>query len=178
MQRRLSLQLLWPFRSTTKAPVGSVRFIFSRQRSPGSALIRGFGALGEFSHCATVMGDSGYVVESVFTKGGVVATKLEEFKSRASYYEELDLFCPRPDLGLLWARLSIGAEYDLKGAFAVAFRERDWQDERAWYCSEHCARVALAAGLVLVNPRMQGIHPSSLYNLMKASNDAWIKGRQ
>lgn len=152
--------------------------MFSRQRHIGSAVIRGFGVLGDFSHCSVVIEDpfdGDYIIESLYTKGGVVRTSLEEAEGRSSNFEYLDLACPDPAAGAAFAESLVGLPYDLSGVFGFAFRERDWQRDDAWYCSEKCAAIAARAGIALVNNRMNGIHPSTLYHLMRASNEAWMK---
>lgn len=135
--------------------------LYSRARNPVSALIRLSAWWGPWSHCALVDGD--HVIEARAMSGGVVRTPLALALQRASAHEFVEVECPRPELGLEWARSTIGARYDWAGLFAIPARQRDWQRPGRWYCSEHVEVALIRSGRVRWRAGLHGVHPTQSY---------------
>lgn len=146
----------------------TLTFIFSRRRALGSTLIRAGSWWGQWSHCG-LLTESETVDESLAIKGGVVRSTLAEVMRRSSAVEVIDLPVLDAQAALTWSNETIGAPYDWGGVFAIPFRERNWQDDSRWYCSERCAMQAKKAGVDLVSPDQQGVSPTALYRLMYAA---------
>ena len=141
--------------------MGALRVVYVRHRSLSSVLIRAGAWWGPWSHCGLIDGDD--VIESLARRGGVVVTPLANVLAHASAHAIVDIQCPRPDLGIEWARSTVGAPYDWTGVIAIPLRERDWQEPDAWYCSEHVEAAAARAGAVRWRSGMHGIHPCVSY---------------
>lgn len=135
----------------------AVPVIFSRSRSLGSLLLRGF-LWSRWSHCGIVDGDR--VVEAVSGRG-VIVTPLVEFKARASDWEILDVPTDQPDAVLRAAYRQIGKPYDWAGVMGFAFR-RCWQDDDSWFCSELIAWAFAKAGANLFRTDVWRITPRDL----------------
>lgn len=135
--------------------------IYTRTRSLGSVLIRAGAWWGPWSHCGLVDGQA--VIEALALKGGVVRTPLADVLARSSEHELVDIACLRPELGLEWARSTIGQPYDWTGVLAIPLRARDWQAPGRWYCSEHLEVALVRAGVTRWRLGMHGISPCQSY---------------
>lgn len=139
----------------------TLRVIYTRARSIGSVLIRAGAWWGPWSHCGLVVGSD--VIECLATSGGVVVTPLEAVIARSSRTAEVEVACPRPDLGIEWARSTVGQPYDWSGVLAIPLRARDWQRPGRWYCSEHVEAALARAGANRWRPGLRGISPCQSY---------------
>lgn len=110
--------------------------IYCRSRlNPGSALIRLGDGMGAWSHCAGILASGNYVVEALAFKG-VVVTSLDDVIKRSSQWHIVDREVPNKLAGDTWALGTVGQGYDYLGALGVPWG-RDWQEDGAWFCSEH-----------------------------------------
>lgn len=135
--------------------------LYSRTRTLGAALIRAGAWWGPWSHCCVVDGE--HVIESLALHGGVVRTPLVEVIERSSHAEAVEIECPMPELGLEWARSTVGEPYDWTGVVGIPLRERDWQAPGRWYCSEHVEAALVRAGRTRWRAGMHGISPCQSY---------------
>ena len=145
----------------------ALRVIYTRSRTVGSVLIRAGAWWGPWSHCGLV--DGAEVIECLATRGGVVVTPLEQVIERSSESAEVEIPCPRPELGIEWARSTVGQPYDWGGVLAIPFRARDWQSPGRWYCSEHVEAALVRAGAERWRPGLRGISPCQSYFNASAS---------
>lgn len=154
----------------------SLPVIFSRTPTLAAAGIRLAAWWGQWSHCGVVDGDA--VIECLALKGGVVRTPMAEFMQRCSAADRVDLLCPSPRRAIEWSRSLLAApgerprvRYDWGGVLGIPLRARGLDDPGRLYCSEHLRVAAGIAGLQeLVHRSAHGIHPTTLYHLMHASN--------
>lgn len=135
--------------------------IYTRTRTLGSMLIRAGAWWGPWSHCALVDGDT--VIEALALRGGVVVTPLAEVQRRSSHHAIERIPCCDPQAGLAWARGTVGQPYDWVGLLAIPLRERRWQADGRWYCSEHVEAALIRAGRHRFRPGMHGISPCQSY---------------
>lgn len=109
-----------------------VRVLFSRSRLPGSYLIRWL-TWSDWSHCALYDDTTDTVVEATWP-GGVREVPLVDWilDKREWAYRDFAIW-PREVIDI--ARTQVGKKYDWTGIFAFVL-QREWQDDRAWFCSE------------------------------------------
>lgn len=128
-----------------------IKIVCSTRRHPFSALIRFInGSL--WSHEAILDGD--YVIEALGTTG-VHRVPFEEAKAHYIDYAVLEFDVPDCEAGMQFARAQIGKQYDWGAiVWQVIGRlllllgfERNWQDDRKWFCFELREAVLRAAGL-------------------------------
>ena len=147
---------------------GHIHIIMSRGGHLGSAVIRAFPPRSRWSHCGVMV--DGQVIEARAFKG-VVSTPLTEFKDKATAWEIIRLWAPRPESGDSWALSTVGAEYDWGGVVAIPFSDRQWQQEGQWYCSEHAAVYTRKAGNPVHKvPYARGVTPGHLESLLHAAD--------
>lgn len=97
------------------------------------------------SHCLVKLGDVTYDMGVGKTLREV--TWEEAMKGRVIVAERT-FFVPNREAGILWARDQIGKKYDLKGAIGLSINpDRDWSDERQWFCYEFAAGFLKASGM-------------------------------
>lgn len=141
----------------------SLDVIYSRSVSLGSFLIRAGAWWGPWSHCGIVDSDGNEVIESLASRGGVVITPLSEVIERSSATQIVSIECPNPDKAIEWARSMVGKPYDWAGLLAIPFRERKWQSENRWYCSEHVEMALKVGGRERFRDGLHGISPCQSY---------------
>ncbi|MDX1538815.1 hypothetical protein [Arsukibacterium sp.] len=121
----------------------TIPVIYSRNNKPFSYAIRLLdkGALiCPFSHVAIVSKCGTFVYEA---RGGygVIKTPIQEFKARATYWEEgfFPVICRAE--AYRRAESQQGKEYDLMGAVVIGlpFIPHHWADPEKWFCSEYLA---------------------------------------
>lgn len=137
----------------------TIKVIFARNKKPLSLLIRLF-TWSRWSHCGTIDGE--FVIES---KGGVgvVATPLDEFKSRYTDYALADLpVCDNVTDAKHRARAELGKPYDHTAIFGILFRT-GWNSDDSWFCSEH---VAHTSG-IFRKERVGRITPEMIWSVSK-----------
>lgn len=149
--------------------------IYTRTHSVGAVLIRAGAWWGPASHCGIVDGDR--VIECLALppldqvdgswrrklRGEIVSTPLARVIERSSWHEIVQINCQRPDLGLEWARSTVGWGYDHGGVIAIPFRQRDWQAPGLGYCSEHLEAALVRSGAQRWRPGLHGISPCQSY---------------
>lgn len=138
-----------------------LRIIYTRAQSLGSFLIRMGAWWGPWSHCGIVVGDM--VIESLATKGGVVLSSLQSVINRSTHYEIVEVPCPDPQKAIDWAYSTLGKPYDWGGIFAIPLRERNWQSNNRWYCSEHVEAALVQGGRARFRSGMHGVSPCQSY---------------
>lgn len=139
----------------------TVRVVYSRSLTLGSALIRAGSWWGPWSHCGVV--DQGFVIEALAIKGGVVATPFEQFEDRSTALEVVEFRVPDAKPAIDWAWTTVGSPYDWGGVLGIPFREREWDRPGRWYCSEHVEVFLRKAGLDRWRRGLHGISPCQSY---------------
>jgi uncharacterized protein YycO len=136
----------------------SMRVIFLRHRSIGSALLR-TALWSAWSHVA-LLNEPGNVIEAN-ARHGVRSTWFPELLRQASVYQLGLVDC---DACAVWdfAREQIGKPYDWTAVFGLGLH-RDWQRDDAWFCSELVAAALLAGGADLVRKKTGRVTPQDLY---------------
>lgn len=149
---------------------------FARRHGIAPFITRSARPGGRWGHTATWDEDRQAFNESLLFKG-VVETPEEAWFEHYSAFDLVAVPCPRPDLGLAYARRHAQQRtgYDYSGAASVAFRE-DWQDNGRLYCSEKETRILMAAGLALFADPERGIHPHDLWRVVAAFALKWQHG--
>lgn len=135
-----------------------MQLLFTTNNLPFSIVIRGITSC-KWSHCAVAFGDTVY--ESRF--GGVVKTKLSEFKKRGEYLS-VDIPLPDEQAAEEFAIAQLGKGYDYLGIIGFWFN-RDFHKDDKWYCSEYAAEIIRAGGLELGLDILNGVSPRDLYVL-------------
>lgn len=67
-----------------------------------------------------------------------------------------------PDSVIEFAKTQIGKPYDWPGIFGLVFRNRDWESDDKWFCSELVAWSFKQAGYPLLNETSYRITPRDL----------------
>ena len=157
--------------------MSTLRLVFTRGRDPGSLAIRAQAWGGPWSHCAIVDGQR--VIEARWLADGVVPTPLADVIERSSRHALLDVWCPRPDLGLAWARAMVAppgerprVKYDHKGLLGIAVRNRSLDDPARLYCSQQVLDGLAVSHLDLYDPLHHGVSPAGVWDRCHASNAA------
>lgn len=142
----------------------SVQIIYTRNWLPGSLLIRLL-TWSRWSHVALVVNDQ--VIEAAIGVG-VRRRPLEELVAASSAWSIQAL--PVRDASALIAAVEsqIGMPYDYLGALGIALRG-NWQECRAWFCSELIAWAADHAGSPWFRrERIRRVTPEHLWMLAPA----------
>lgn len=140
--------------------MGHVTVVFTRRRNLVSAALRVW-MYSRFSHCAILDPETKTVIEAV-GKIGVRERPLEEMIGESSHHEMVRISCRSPEGVIAAARGQIGKPYDWKGVLGFWFR-RNWQDDRAFLCSELVAWSLQAAGEPVFRREAWRISPETLY---------------
>lgn len=111
-----------------------VLVVFSNSKLPFSYLIR-CRTNSRWSHCGVLLPD-GSAIESAAMKGGVIRGSLEAFKERASDYAVAEYICNGPIAFFNFFIAQVGKKYDYTGLIGYQTKNRDFQEDDAWFCSE------------------------------------------
>lgn len=128
-----------------------MKAIFTKRNHIGSLAIRianpvSFIMIAPASHVILLDGNTGYGIEANASHG-VRRAPLNDLLHGLIVVKEVAYEVPSPEIGLAWARRSVGSKYDFKGALALGLApDRDWQDESDWFCFEHFCNCMAKAG--------------------------------
>lgn len=137
-----------------------MRYIFSRQRSLSSMLIRWF-TWSRWSHVSVVVSDT--MVIDARAGGGVRYRSLDELLSKASAHEVVDIALPDEGEALAFLQAQIGRRYDWGMVLGVLWRSGRWADPDAWSCSELGAAAECAGRLIRFRAEAKRITPELLW---------------
>ncbi len=139
----------------------TVLMIFSNSRLPFSYAIR-CQSNSLWSHCAFILPD-GRVIESSAMRGGVVLDTLANFQARAKEWAIADYLCndPRAAYGFFLSQL--GKKYDYTGLVGFALKDRDFEEEDAWFCSEVAETSFIAGATSHFNDNRSSVSPKELW---------------
>ena len=107
-------------------------------------------ALALSSHCY-ILGDNDEVYESVFPQGvrkqnKIVALKHDTVVKTITYKVEYR------HSAFMFLESQLGKKYDLRAALGLGLPiDRDWNDEKSWYCYELAAATLKAGGMDIFN---------------------------
>jgi hypothetical protein len=120
---------------------------FTAENTVGDRILR-FMTRSRFSHVRVRMGESIFEARPVLgvtvsSRNAAIPATLEEFSFEVSEAQW--------DLGLSWLQAQVGKPYDYFGVLAGLMLQRNWQDDRAWYCAELAAELSVQIGSPLLN---------------------------
>lgn len=138
-----------------------VQAIYSRAHSLGSLAIRSASWFEQWSHVGLLTG-FGTLVEATAWHG-VVETDLDAFKAKASRYEIVDIACPHPESAIHFARAQVGKGYDWGSIWGFISRDFEWEDDRAWVCTELLEASLVAGGRRRFRAEAHRITPRQSY---------------
>lgn len=143
-----------------------VRVLFSRRHHPGSLAIR-LGTWSAWSHVDLVDDrDAVPLLIGAVAPEGVVVEPLAERLAHASRAALVEFSAADPAAVLDAARSQLGKPFDWLGCAGIAMRNRHWQEDDCWFCSELIAWAFGAAGLPVFRADMVGrITPQHLWML-------------
>lgn len=124
----------------------TIRLIYSKSKLPLSPLIQ-MVTWSEWSHVGILVGDT--VIESTWSHGGVKETPLDVFLERSSDWIVKEYQCHSRQAIIDAARTQIGKPYDKTGLVGILMRDRNWQEDDSWFCSELIAWAFAAGGTPL-----------------------------
>jgi uncharacterized protein YycO len=150
-----------------------MKLIFTRAATPLSWLIRantqepGYTISTGWSHVAIIVGDD-HIVDAGFSRGVSTPRKLSSFLANNPNHQIIDIKCD-DNAAELWLISQIGKRYDYEAYFGIAFynmfdKDRNWQEEDKWFCSE-LAAACLVKGGVKFKEHARVITPIHLHRL-------------
>lgn len=143
----------------------SVHLLFSRERSLTSYAIRTLTG-SRWSHVDLFIDEK--VLIGALPVSGVAAYDPKVRFAECSRYEIIPVEVS--DRAIAAAISQVGKPYDWTGALGVGVN-RNWQDERRWFCSELAAWCLLKGGMELPNLNFHRYTPERLYRALKISHD-------
>ncbi|SED11558.1 hypothetical protein [Pseudomonas anguilliseptica] len=146
--------------------MGSVRVLFTRRHHPGSVAIRA-ATWSAWSHVDLVddLGTAPVLIGAIALKG-VVAESLERRLTLASRAALVKFPAANPAAVIAAARSQLGKPYDWSGIAGLVARNRDWQEDDSWFCSELVPWAFAQSGSPIFRQDMVGrITPQHLWML-------------
>ena len=132
---------------------------FSSAKVNSSRLIR-FLTWSWASHVDFVLPD-GKLLGALAVEGGG-GVQIHELH-KPEYYTRVERFeIDAPESVIDFAMTQIGKPYDWAGIFGVIARNRNWEEDDKWFCSELAAWAFQKAGLPLLNEVSYRITPRDL----------------
>lgn len=147
--------------------MGTVRVLFTRRHHPGSLAIR-LATWSEWSHVDLLVDELGPKARLLGAAAptGVSLLPLAERLAHASRAALVTFPVNNPTKVLDAAIEQLGRPYDWLGCAGIALRNRDWQAEDRWFCSELVAYAFGRAGEPLFREDMVSrITPQHLWML-------------
>jgi len=139
--------------------MSQITIVFTRRRHIGSVVLRAW-MYSRFSHCALYDPNTHTVIEA--SVHGVQERPFDQMVGEATHHEVIRIPCRDPQQVLAVAREQIGKPYDWRGVLGFWFR-RNWQDERAFLCSELVAWALQKAGEPAFRREAWRVSPEQLY---------------
>ena len=146
--------------------MGTVRVLFSRRHHPGSVIIR-MATWSAWSH-VDLLDDrlAQPLLIGATAPKGVVVDLLADRLAHASRAALVEFPAENPGAVLNAARNQVGKPYDWFGCAGLALRNRHWQEDDSWFCSELIAWAFGAAGEPLFREDMVArVTPQHLWML-------------
>ena len=143
-----------------------MRLIFANSNTIGSKVIR-WKTNSKWSHVGVVDKKRNIVFEAIWPDG-VVQTPLEKVKARSSEWEFRELPVEDYSAAIAYLIAQLGKPYDTFGVLGLGFN-RNWQDDKKWWCSEYTAMAALQGGDKGFNNMISTITPQDVYNATVAA---------
>lgn len=143
-----------------------VRVLFTRRHHPGSVAICAF-TWSAWSH-VDLIDDTGSapVLIGAIAFQGVVQESLEQRLAKASRAALVEFPVSDAASVIAAARGQLGKPYDWAGIAGLVTRNRDWQAEDSWFCSELVAWAFTQGGSPLFREYLVGrINPQHLWML-------------
>ena len=134
-----------------------VKIMFSTQRGILSAIIRFF-TWSRYSHVDFIVGPE-YLI-GPYPGVGTQREKVARRKQKASRWVICEFDASHEKMRAAMESI-IGKPYDWGAIFGFVLRQ-DWQDDRAWFCSEAIAWASRMAGTPLVTEKAWRVTPRDL----------------
>lgn len=146
--------------------MGTVSVLFTRRHHPGSVAIRA-ATWSAWSHVDLIddLGSIPVLIGSIALQG-VVQESLELRLVKASRAALVKFPAANPAAVIAAARSQLGKPYDWAGIAGLVTRNRDWQADDSWFCSELVAWAFTQGGSPLFREDLVGrINPQHLWML-------------
>lgn len=134
-----------------------IDIVFIRKRDLFSKLVC-FLTWSPFSHVEILINEN-ECIGAVFDKG-VRKYRLERVLRKAEYWEIHKVEASEKVIEC--AKAQLGKKYDVLGLFGFIFRNRRWQRDDKWFCSEFVAFCFEKAGYSLFKARPYKVSPRDL----------------
>jgi len=121
-----------------------MKIIFTNSNTIGSKIIR-WKTKSKWSHVGIVDLKRQVVFEAVWPDG-VVQTPLDKVIARSNEWECRELPVEHYGPAIAYMVSQLGKPYDTLGVLGLGFN-RNWQDDKKWWCSEYVAMVALQGAI-------------------------------
>ena len=142
-----------------------MKIIFANSNTIGSKIIR-WKTKSQWSHVGIVDLKRQVVFEAVWPDG-VVQTPLDKVIARSNEWECRELPVEHYGPAIAYMVSQLGKPYDTLGVLGLGFN-RNWQDDKKWWCSEYVAMTALQGGNKRFSGNLHTITPQDVYNATEA----------
>lgn len=144
----------------------TVSILFTRRHHPGSVAVR-VGTWSAWSHVDLVDGEGpAATVIGALAFSGVAEEPLAYRLAHASRAALVQIPSADPQAVLAAARSQLGKPYDWAGIAGLITRNRNWQEEDCWFCSELIAWAFAQAGQPLFRAELVNrVNPQHLWML-------------
>lgn len=143
-----------------------MKLLIASGNSISSILIKMF-TFSKWSHTA-VMFDHLTVIDVTY-RTGVRRITYEEFKSEYSDIYEVDVFLPNEAAALSFALNQLGKKYDYTAILGILFRNRRWESDENWFCSELSETVCVYGGKRRIRTEASGVLPRESFAVLSDS---------
>ncbi len=143
-----------------------MKLLIASGNSISSILIKMF-TFSKWSHTA-VMFDHLTVIDVTY-RTGVRRITYEEFKSEYPDVYEIEVFLPREEAALTFALDQLGKKYDYTAILGILFRNRRWESDENWFCSELSETVCVYGGKRRIRTEASGVLPRESFAVLSDS---------
>lgn len=120
-----------------------------------------------WSHTA-VMFDEHTVIDVTY-RTGVRRITYEEFRSEYPDVYEVDVALPKEDQALSFALEQLGKKYDYTAILGILFRNRKWESDENWFCSELSETICVYGGKRRIRTEASGVLPRESFAVLSDS---------
>jgi len=155
--------------------MGNIKLLFMNSSLVGARLISSF-TFSDISHVAIVDPTHQNKVYEAVMLGGVVHRDIKKCLKNKKDIIEVDV--PVLNTTKLYdvqgfLDSQVGKPYDWGGVWGGMFRQRKWNDNHTWYCSELVTVALYIAGYTLFTPDRSIITPDQLYIACSQHGKEW-----
>lgn len=143
-----------------------MKLLIASGTSFSSLLIKLF-TFSKWSHTA-VMFDADTVIDVTY-RTGVRCISYTEFKSEYPDVYEVDVALPHEDKALEFALDQLGKRYDYTAILGILFRNRKWESDENWFCSELSETICVYGGKRRIRTEASGVLPRESFAVLSDS---------